>query len=220
MDSGYKIYTSILREKLQREFEEKNILSETQMGFRKKRSTIDAIYILKNAIDREIIEKRKVYAFFVDLKAAFDNVSRKELIKMMKQENINIKLCEGLEDIYSETKSKIRIKDEIIDEFWTDKGVRQGCNLSADCFNFYISDLEKEMQKCVEGGIRVGRKKIWTIVYADDIVLLALSEEALSEMIKLLEKYLQKKELELNAKKSKIMIFGETRGRKKKGRKV
>lgn len=75
------------------------------------------------------------------------------------------------------------------------------------------------MSKELEGGIVAGKKKIWTISYADDIVIMATNEEALRRMIKRLEKYLLKKMLQLNVSKTKIMIFGETRGRKHKNKK-
>lgn len=75
-DTGYKIYTEIIRKRLRKQLEEKNGLNDTQMGFRKGKGTIDAIYVLKNAIN-EIIkrEKRKVYVLFADLKGAFDKLS-------------------------------------------------------------------------------------------------------------------------------------------------
>lgn len=44
----YKLYASILAERLGKEVEDKNILPETQAGFRKGRSTMDNIYILNH----------------------------------------------------------------------------------------------------------------------------------------------------------------------------
>ena len=203
MDTGYKIYTNILREKLQEEIKKNEIYSEPQLGFRRNSSTIDAIYILKNAIDRQLIEGNKIHTCFVDLKAAFDNVDRGEMLKMMREGGIEEKLCIGTETIYKETLNKVRINGKIIGEFYTEKGVRQECSLSADCFNIYLSDLEKELQKCSEGGLLVGRKKIWSPTYADDIGLVAMSREALRHMLKRLEIYLKNKKLQLNSKKRK-----------------
>ena len=50
MDTGYKIYTDILRERLVVEVECRNMLNETQMGFRAGRGTVDAVYMIKNAV--------------------------------------------------------------------------------------------------------------------------------------------------------------------------
>lgn len=70
MDTSYKIMAMIVEEKLRKETEKLGILPETQAGFRKKRSSIDNIYILKTVAEKEIHKKKgKLYAFFADLKA-------------------------------------------------------------------------------------------------------------------------------------------------------
>ena len=199
MDSGYKLYTNILGKKLMEEIEEKKILSETQMGFRNGRGTIDAIYLLKNMVERELNDKKKVFTAFIDLKAAFDNVDRNELERTMTVKGISDEIKERIMDVISETKSEIRVEGANVGEFWTKKGLRQGCALSADLFNIYMSDMEDFLKgKCKEGGLRIGNKKIWSISYADDICLIASSKEALKEMLKKMEGYLDKKKIKLN----------------------
>ncbi|XP_039313476.1 protein CROWDED NUCLEI 1-like [Solenopsis invicta] len=54
------------------------------------------------------------------------------------------------------------------------------------------------------------------ITYADDIVLLEEREAELKEMMKRFRKYLEKKELSLSADKSKVLVFENRRGRRKK----
>ena len=36
----------------------------------------------------------------------------------------------------------------------------------------YMSDLEEEMAKGQTGGVIIGKEKCWTIMYADDVILL------------------------------------------------
>lgn len=62
----------------------------------------------------------------------------------------------------------------------------------------------------------IGREKIWSLAYADDLVLLAMSPQELKEMMGSLKKYLEKKELNLNAEKSKMLIFRKGRSQRKK----
>ncbi|XP_024894202.1 uncharacterized protein LOC112468991 [Temnothorax curvispinosus] len=75
--SAYKIYAKIIR-RLEKIVVQKGLLPESQAGFRKGRSTMDNIFVLDHLTHREdkVGKKDKVYAFFVDLKAAFDNVER------------------------------------------------------------------------------------------------------------------------------------------------
>jgi hypothetical protein len=50
------------------------------MDFREERDTIDGIYVLKIAVNREITEdKGKAALLFADMKGAFDNLKRKEI---------------------------------------------------------------------------------------------------------------------------------------------
>jgi len=96
------------------------------------------------------------------------------------------------------------------------KGLRQGYPLSPTLFNVYLSDLEEGMEKGQTGGVVIGKEKLWTITYADDIVLLAKAETDLKEMIKRFRKYIEKKGLSLSSDKSKVMVFEKGRGRAKK----
>ena len=49
--------------------EEKEMMSDTQLGYRKGRGTIDAIYIVKTTIEEEIKkDKGEIYVFFADMK--------------------------------------------------------------------------------------------------------------------------------------------------------
>lgn len=55
---------------------------------------------------------------------------------------------------------------------------------------------------------------MYTLAYTDDIVLLAEEEDEIRSMMGRLEEYLDKKGLELNTGKTKIMRFRKGAGRK------
>ena len=50
--------------------------NEFQAGFRKSYSTADNIYNLSSIVHLKFKRNEKVYAIFVDFKAAFDSISR------------------------------------------------------------------------------------------------------------------------------------------------
>ncbi|XP_020298507.1 uncharacterized protein LOC109862780 [Pseudomyrmex gracilis] len=71
MDTAYKICANILNERLKREVEEK--LEEGQFSFRAGKGTTDTSFVLNFIVNKEIAKKKgKTFAFFADLKAAFD----------------------------------------------------------------------------------------------------------------------------------------------------
>lgn len=61
----------------------------------------------------------------------------------------------------------------------------------------------------------MGRRRLRTLSYADDVTLLAENEKVLRDMLKRLKIWIKRKGLELNAKKTKIMIFRKAGGRRK-----
>lgn len=203
-----------LQGRIEKEIEEKKMLQETQAGFRKGRGTIDNIYIIKHIAGERLKKKRgKLYTFFIDLKAAFDMLNRRLLIETLikKSKGLIKRIC----DIYKETKNSVKVEGKFTKEFWTKRDVRQGYPLSATLFALYISDIEKYMAAGQEGGIVIGNRKIWTLAYTDDLVLLAETEKELKNMMKRLEKYVKKKKLELNEDKSKVMVMSKGGKRKK-----
>ncbi|XP_024884072.1 uncharacterized protein LOC112462473, partial [Temnothorax curvispinosus] len=101
--SAYKIYAEILRNRLELEVERLGLLPESQAGFRRGRSTMDNVFILNHLVQREKKKEgkeSKVYALFVDLKAAFDNVDRKQLWSTLKDNGVNLNILKRLEKVY------------------------------------------------------------------------------------------------------------------------
>lgn len=58
LETVYKAYTKILRKKLEKEIEEKGVLSEA--GFRKGKSTMDNVFILNHSVQRAKEKKKKL----------------------------------------------------------------------------------------------------------------------------------------------------------------
>lgn len=118
LNTSYKIYALILEEKLRQETNEKNILPETQAGFRKKRSGIDNIFILNTAIEKELAKAGgTAYAFFVDFKAAFDTINRSKLWNMMERLGIRQSLVDRLKEIYEVTQNVVRVEGATSPDF-------------------------------------------------------------------------------------------------------
>lgn len=158
----------------------------------------------------------KVYALFVDLKAAFDNVERGILSNTLLREDIDKNLVLMIKKIYEETIVVVKIKTRLADKFYTKKGLRQGCVMSLLLFNAYILESDKKMEKRGIRDIEIGNIKVWTMAYADDIVVLAKDRKALCDMMDTLRRFLRERKLELCVKKTKMMVFNKKgRGKKK-----
>lgn len=82
-------------------------------------------------------------------------------------------------------------------------------------FNILLADIEEDIRNGRWGSIRLGKQKVFTLTYADDLVLLVESKDDMRTMRRL-ERYLEEKKLTLNVEKTKIVRFRKDRGRKKK----
>ena len=165
MDTGYKIYAEIVRERLEKELEEKKVLDATQMGFREGKGTAEAIHVLKEVIRKGIEKERgKVIVCFADMKAAFDRLKRERIWERLDRKGVNRYLVRRIRSLFEGTRAKVIIEGEVIDEFGVKEGVRQGCPLSPTLFDVVVSDLEEEMGKVQGSGAWLGkRKRIKTI---------------------------------------------------------
>lgn len=93
-----------------------------------------------------------------------------------------------------ETRSKVKVREKISEVFWTSRGVRQSCSLSSGLFNVLTTDLKKHTRKGRWGGVRLKGERVYSLAYADDIVLLAEEEEeGMRAMLARLERYLKAK---------------------------
>lgn len=88
--------------------------------------------------------------------------------------------------------------------------------LSPSLFNIYIADLDRELAKRNIGGISLAGERIWSLGYADDIVLLAKNKVALEDMMDTLKVFLRKRKMELCIEKAKVLIFNNRGGVTKK----
>lgn len=87
IDTAYKIYISILNDKIKKVAEKR--MEERQFGFRTRRRTTDAIFTLNYIVNRELSKnKGKIFAFFADFKAAFDRVNRANLEGILREAGI------------------------------------------------------------------------------------------------------------------------------------
>lgn len=101
-----------------------------------------------------------------------------------------------------ETKSRVKVGNEMGESFWTAKGIRQGCPINFLLFSILLADIKEEMRKVKWGGIRLGEERIYSLLYADDLALMAENEGEMRSLIERLEKSLEKKKLELNIRKT------------------
>ena len=102
-----------------------------------------------------------------------------------------------------------RIGHETTDWFQIGKGVRQGCILSPCLFNLYAEYIiQNAGLDEAQAGIKIAGRNMNNLRYADDITLMAESQEELKSLLMKVKEEREQGGLKLNIKKTKIMASG------------
>ena len=113
-----------------------------------------------------------------------------------------------LRNLYAGQEATVRTGHGTTDWFQIGKGVHQGCIPSPCLFNLYAEYIMRNAGlEEPQTGIKIARRNISNLRYADNTTLMAESEELESLLMKMKEES-EKVDLKLNIQKTKIMTSG------------
>ena len=173
----HRILQASLQQYMNREF------PDVQAGFRKYRGTRDQIANIRWIMEKAREFQKNIYFCFIDYTKVFDCVDHNKLWKILKEMGIPRPSYLPPEKPVHRSRSN-RTGHGTTDWLKVGKGVCQGCILSPWLFNLdteYIirnAGLEEE-----QAGIKIARRNINNLRYADDTTLMAESEEELKSFL-------------------------------------
>ena len=114
-----------------------------------------------------------------------------------------------LRNLYAGQEAAVRTGHGTTDWFQIRKGVSQVCILSPCLFNLYAEyTIRNARLDEIQAGIKIARRNINNLRYADDTTLMAESEEELKSLLMKVKVESEKVGLKLNIWKTKIMASG------------
>ena len=114
-----------------------------------------------------------------------------------------------LRNLYAGQEATVRTGHGTTDCFQIEKRVHQGCILSPCLFNFYAEYIMRNAGlEEAQTGIKIARRNINHLRYADDTTLMAESEDELKSLLMKVKVESEKAGLKLNIQKMKIMASG------------
>ena len=160
-------------------------LPDVQAGFRKGRGTRDQIdnicWIIKKA--REF--QKNILFCFIDYAKAFDCVDHNKVWKILKEMGISDHLTCLLRNLYAGQEGTVRTGHGTTDWFQIGKGVHQGCILSPCLFYLYVEYILRNAGLDeAQAGIKIPRRNINNLRYANDTILMAESKEELKSLFR------------------------------------
>ena len=153
--------------------------------------------------------QKNIYFCFTDYAKAFDYVDHHKLWKILKKMGVPDHVTCLLRNLYAGQEATGRTEHGTTDWFHTGKGVRQVCMLSPYLFNFYAEYIMRNAGlEETQAGIKIARRYINNLRYADDTTLAAESEEELKSLLMKVKDESEKVGLKFSIQKTKIMASG------------
>ena len=111
-----------------------------------------------------------------------------------------------MRNLFAGQEAAVRTGHGTTDWFQIGQGVHQGCILSSCLFNFYAEYIMRNVGlEEAQAGIKIARRNINNLRYADDTTLMAESEEELKSLLMKVKVESEKVGLKLIIQKTKIM---------------
>ena len=212
-----KLFLSILNHRLLNFADNNNLLHPSQRGFLRDNRTSDYILALRALIEKYSLHyKQKVYACFIDFKKAFDSVWHEGLFHRILSYGIGGKMYDLIKILYTRSTCAVKLGKNRTDSFSYRRGVRQGRILSPLLFNNFINELPLSFNASNTDPFTLPNgTKLNSLLYADDLVILSKSKTGLDNYLKVLECFNAKWLLNVNYRKTKILVFQKS-GKKPK----
>jgi hypothetical protein len=170
-------------------------IDDMQFGFRPGRSTTDAIFIVRQVQERFLAKKKDLWMAFVDLEKAFDRVPREVVWWALRKLGVHEWIVTVIISMYEGVTTAVKVYNGVSNDFEVKVGVHQGSVLSPLLFVIVLEALSCKFREGLP----------FELLYADDLALMAESEERLLESIKRWRGGMEEKGLRVNMGKTKVM---------------
>jgi hypothetical protein len=219
-----KVYARVLLNRIATFAE--SVLSESQNGFRKGRSCVDAIFSLRRLSELSVEYQQQLHVAFVDFTKAYDSVVRERLWSVLYGMGLPHSFIIRLASFHDHTTVKVRVASLLSSDFRTRLGLRQGCVLAPVLFNLYLDCVVRSA--ALSGGISVDivdrpslslphahsvaatfSHKLTDTRFADDMTIIATTNAALQHDMSCLSKTGMDYNLVVSTKKTKYMVIND-----------
>ena len=208
-----KIYAGIIENSIMNHLEVNKILSQNQGAFRKGRRLEDNLFTLQGLCSARKGKSKHTCLAFLDMSKAFDRVWRDGIFYLLWKYGVKGKVWRLLKEIYKNVTNRVLFGDFESDTFEQMYGLKQGCVTSPTIFNVLMNELINDLN--ISGtGVRFANTIINSLLFADDIVLIADTSETLENLLHVSNSFAERLNLKLNSSKSKVMVIGKRLGDK------
>ena len=208
INGSYKLFMSILREKIETHLTENLKMENLQAGFTANRQVEDNLFLLNYCVNESYRNNKQLILTAIDFSKAFDSIKRSALINSLKEYNVHPDIIAAIFNIYDGDNTDIFFNKEKVTNVKITSGIRQGCTGSTALFKLVTYIIIKELKE-TGYGFKNKHCRIPVLFFADDGLLLSNTKEEAEKFIQALQRTIVKCGLEINELKSKILIFNK-----------
>lgn len=146
-----KVAEKVVAELLADWCERNNVLHQGQMGGRKQRSCIDAVARVINRVEQAWDHGKVAALLLMDVKGAFDHVSRGYLLRRLKEVGIDGSIVEWVRSFMTDRRLQLVIDGICGNEAEVVSGIPQGSPVSPILFTIYLSGVFETVEDKVTG---------------------------------------------------------------------
>ena len=214
-NADYKILAFVLSARLQKVIDK--LVSESQTAYIKKRFIGENIRLLLDLMDYTKIKNIPGIAIFLDFMKAYDSLEWNFMFKTLDAYGFGPNFKKWVKLLYTEPGCRVKVNGFISEGFNMQRGIRQGCPISALLFILCTELLAVNVsQSNLFEGIEVKDKdkseKIKISQYADDSTLYLSKIENLVGALSIVESFSNVSGLKLNLKKTEGLCMGSLIG--------
>uniref|UniRef100_A0A8C6P9E0 Reverse transcriptase domain-containing protein n=1 Tax=Nothobranchius furzeri TaxID=105023 RepID=A0A8C6P9E0_NOTFU len=202
-----KVYSGFLERKVCRIIEPH--IQEEQCGFHPGPGTLDQLNTHRGILEGAWKFAQPIYMCFVDLEKVYDRVPRGALWGILREYGVPGPLIRAVRSLYVRCQSLVRIVGSKSGSFPVRVGLRQGCPLSPILFITFMNKISRRSQG-VEG-FCFGGLRIRSLLFADDVVLLASSECDLQLSLEQFAAECEAAGMRISSSKSETMVLIQKR---------
>ena len=195
MSHTMKIWERIIERRLREETQ----IGEEQFGFMPGRRTTDAIFALRQMIEKHREKQRELHLVFIDLEKAYDRIPRQEVWRCLREKGTPEIYVRLIKDMYERAATQVRTSEGMTDMFEVRVGLHQGSSLSPYLFNVVMDVITKDVRE----------EAPWTMMFADDVVLCDETAAGLEEKLERWRDALESRGLKISRSKTEYMCCNE-----------
>jgi hypothetical protein len=137
------------------------------------------MFVIRNILEKCYEYNITLHQLFIDFKHAYDSVRGYQLFDTMREFGIPRKLIRMVKMTLSNTTARVKVHNELPEQFDINSGSRQGDIISSQLFNLCLEKVIRNID--INPGGTIYNRTLQVLAYADDVDLVARNTTRLAE---------------------------------------